>query len=140
MHAEGNAGESGVGQLSQAGACHRVGIGFQGDLGVLGDADRLVKAAQDLDEFRRCQHRRRSSPEEHRLCPARFHPGIRHDARGESSLGQHGGGVVSHLRARAEADRVGVEIAVSAAHPAEGNVHVQGERAAAVDLDQVRTE
>ena len=136
LHAEGDTRKTSVGQLRESLARHRVRIGLEGHLGTARNTDALAQARQYLGKLGSVEHRRGTSAKKDGLCLALGQPGVGHDASSQQSLGQDRRGIVPHLRARTEAHRVRVEVAVAAAHATKRHVHVQGERTVGLYLNE----
>ena len=136
LHTERHSRKPSLCQSRKAIPRHRIGVSLEGHLRTRCNTDAFTQAYEDLGQLINIQHRRSTATEKHRPRLARGEPSLGHDPRRQSGFGENRGRVVPHLRTRAETDRVRVEIAVSAAHATERDVHVQGEGTTAIRLDE----
>ena len=108
---------------------HRVGVGLGGDLGAGRQPEPVADAVEHPHEVVGRQQRRGAAADEHRLDRG---PRVaeRPRRRGRSSRSAASAKVVDARAVRAQlGQRVGVEVAVAAAHRAERHVQVDAERA-----------
>ena len=117
-------------------ARHGVWVSFERHLSAGCNPDALTKARQNVDQLGRIQHRRCTTAEKHRLRAARRQAGLLHDTHRQIRLSQDRRRIVAYLRARPETHRVRIEITVPAAHATKRHVHVQGQRATTISLDE----
>ena len=129
LHAERHPGEAGRAQRRQGGLVDAVRVGLGRDLGAGQDPELVADGGQQLREVAGRQQGRRTAAEEHR---GRGDVGVAEHPAGEPHLCDGRGGVGRLRGAAAElGGRVGVEVAVAAAHRAERHVQVDPHRAAA---------
>jgi len=132
LHAERDAREPRGGERGQRRGVDGVGVRLRGDLRAGLEAPRVRDGAQEAGEVGHREERRRPAAEEHgahRPCA----PGVGEHAAGQVDLCDGGARVGRLVGPAAELGRrVRVEVAVPAAHPAEGHVHVDAERAVGV--------
>ena len=128
LHPEADPCEAARGEGRQGGLVHGLGVGLGGDLGAVGQTPGPAHGVQQSHELGGAQHGGRATTHEHGLGGAGRQPGSRHGGVGQTRLGGQGGRVVGSGGARPHVQvGVGVEVAVTAAHPAVGHVDVDAE-------------
>ena len=126
LHAEADAGEAGVAQLTQRCRVDRFGVGFRRHLSVGRQAELLIDGRQHRGKVGDGQHGRRATTEKH--CLHWQFGGTEYRA-GKRDFSDRVGGVRRLARAAAElGSRVRIEVAVPAPRRAVGHVHIDAER------------
>ena len=130
LHPEGDSGESAAGQDRQARLVHGVGVRLCRHLRVRCEPEALAHEVQHFHQVRGGQHGGGSPAHEDGLRPAhRQTRSVHGSARSAQLAGECAHEVLSRGAPPHGQVRVGVEVAVAAAHPAVGHVQIHRERA-----------
>ncbi len=125
LHPEADPREARLPELDQGCGIHRIGVGLGGDLGARGERPGLADRRQHPGQIGCGQQRRRAAAEEHGRDRTRLD--AFENPRREPDLGDRLVGVRVPPGAAQLLRRVGVEVAVAAAHPAERHVDIDPE-------------
>ncbi len=136
LHTDGQPRHSGIRQRARHRGRHGIRIRLDGDLGSIGDTERRNRGVHHPRQIAGREQRRGSSTEEHGVHrPQRA--GLAEHASCQGDLGAERVGVLVLTCAAQLSGGIRVEVAVSAANPAERYVQIRRERRTGIDHEVV---